>query len=68
MSFPYSLALRLRGICSMDNFFESWSFESECCLVRRGYKRRFVKEQISRAQQMARNEALKEKKDRPQEK
>ena len=67
MSFPYSLALRLRGICSMDNFFETWSSELQCCLVRRGYKIRFVKEQISRAQKMAHNEALKEKKDRPQD-
>ena len=54
--------MRLRRICSTDKFFETQLSKLECYLVSRGYKRRFVIEQISRAQKISRNEARKEKK------
>ena len=46
----------------MDNFFETGSSELGSHLTKRGYKRRFIKEQITRAKQVPRNEALKENK------
>ena len=45
---PYSLALRLRRICSKDEFFEHRSAELLSYLTKRGYKDRFVKQQILR--------------------
>ena len=61
-SIPYSLALRLRRICSTDEFFKHRSAELQAYLTKRGYKRRFIQDQISRAKQIPRNEALKEQK------
>ena len=61
-SIPYSLALRLRRICSTDEFFERRSAELQTYLTKRGYKRRFIQDQISRAKQIPRNEGLKEQK------
>ena len=46
-SIPYSLALCLRHICSTDNFFETRSSELENYLIKQGYQRRFIKEQIT---------------------
>ena len=46
-SIPYSLALRLRRICSKDEFFDTRSTELERYLTKRGYKNNFVKSQIS---------------------
>ena len=46
-SIPYSLALRLRHICFTDNFFETRSSELENYLIKQGYQRRFIKEQIT---------------------
>ena len=42
-SIPYSLALRLRRICSKDDFFDARSTELARCLTKRGYKNNFVK-------------------------
>ena len=57
---PYSLALRLRRICPKDEFFELRSAELLSYLIKRGYKERFVREQISRAKQIPRSETLQE--------
>ena len=46
-SIPYSLALCLRHICSTDNFLETRSSELENYLIKQGYQRRFIKEQIT---------------------
>ena len=59
-SIPYSLALRLRRICSKDEFFDTRSSELERYLTKRGYKNNFVKSQISRAKSIPRNDTLKE--------
>ena len=59
-SIPYSLALRLRRICSKDDFFDTRSTELERYLTKRGYKNNFVKSQISRAKSIPRNDTLKE--------
>ena len=59
-SIPYSLALRLRRICSKDEFFDTRSSELERYLTKRGYKNNFVKSQISRAKSIPRNNTLKE--------
>ena len=57
---PYSLALRLRRICSKGEFFEHRSAELLSYLTKRGYKDRFVKEKILRAKQIPRSETLQE--------
>ena len=57
---PYSLALRLRRISSKDEFFERRSAELLSYLIKRGYKERFVREQISRAKQIPSSETLQE--------
>ena len=59
-SIPYSLALRLRRICSKDDFFDTRSTELERYLAKRGYKNNFVKSQISRGKSIPRNDTLKE--------
>ena len=59
-SIPYSLALRLRRICSKDEVFDARSTELERYLTKRGYKNNFVKSQISRAKSIPRNDTLKE--------
>ena len=55
-SIPYSLALRLRRICSKDDYFDSRSTELQQHLTKRGYKPRFVRGQISRAKLIPRND------------
>ena len=57
-SIPYSLALRLRRICSKDEFFDTRSSELERYLTKRGYKNNFVKSQISRAKSIPKNDTL----------
>ena len=42
-SIPYSLALRLRRICSKDDSFNIRATELELYLTKRGYKNGFVK-------------------------
>ncbi|KAL9966489.1 hypothetical protein ACROYT_G024571 [Oculina patagonica] len=55
---PYSLALRLRRICSTNNYFENRIKELHAILLERGYKNRLVKESITRARSKTREEAL----------
>ncbi|XP_078372690.1 uncharacterized protein LOC144656333 [Oculina patagonica] len=59
-SIPYSLALLLRRICSTENFFEHRVKELQQYLVKRGYKQRFISEQIDRARLVSRAESLQE--------
>ena len=59
-SIPYSLALRLRRICSKEDSFNIRATELELYLTKRGYKNRFVKSQIARAKLIPRNDALNE--------
>ena len=56
-SIPYSLALRLRCICSTETSFDNRATELKNYLTKRGYKDNFVKEQIRRAKRIPRNEA-----------
>ena len=58
-SIPYSLALRLRRICSTDACFDNRSTELKNYLTKRGYKDDFVKEQIRRTKGISWNKALK---------
>ena len=55
---PYSLALRLRRICSENNFFEKRARELFNILLDRGYKPKHIKQSIARARQTTRREAL----------
>ena len=57
-SIPYSLALRLRRICSKEDYFNIRATELEQYLTKRGYKNRFIKSQIARAKLIPRNVAL----------
>ena len=50
---PYSLALRLRRICSKDDFYDTRSTKLELYLTKRGYKN-------SRAKSIPRDDTLKE--------
>ena len=59
-SVPYSLALRLRRICSKEDSFNIRATELELYLTKRGYKNRIVKSQIARAKLILRNDALNE--------
>ena len=59
-SIPYSIALRLRRICSKADSFNIRATELELYLTKRGYKNRFVKSQIARAKLIPRNDALNE--------
>ena len=55
---PYSLALRLKRICSTNTYFESRAKHLSNILVERGYKNGLIKESINRARQKTREEAL----------
>ena len=55
---PYSLALKLRRICSENAFFEKRARELFNILLDRGYKRKHVKQSIEKARQTTRREAL----------
>ena len=46
---PFSLALRLRRICSTDATFHTRSAQLTTYLLKRGYNRNFVNKQIQRA-------------------
>jgi len=59
-SIPYSLALRLRRICSNDQFFEKRAREVQNVLLERCYKNKLIKECIMKARKTTREEALKE--------
>ena len=58
---PYAQALRLRRICSKNFFFEKRTQDLCSFLVERGYKRKFVEEQIGRARAINRSEVLVER-------
>jgi hypothetical protein len=58
---PFSLALRLRRICSSDETFKNRTNELLTYLIKRGYKRNFVNKQIERAANIPRNIALQTK-------
>ena len=60
-SIPYAQALRLRRICSKESFFDKRAKDLCTYLEERGYKRKYVVEQIDRARRTAREEALAEK-------
>ena len=60
-SIPYSLALRLRRICSNYDTYKQRSKELMDYLVNRGYNLNFIKTQIQRASDITRNDALKTK-------
>ena len=56
---PYSLALRLRRICSDSDTYKQRSQELINYLINRGYDLNFLKTQIKRASDISRNDALK---------
>ena len=58
---PFSLALRLRRICSTDETFKIRSTELTTYLLKRGYKRNFVTKQIQRAADILRTHTLQPK-------
>ena len=60
-SIPYSLALRLRRICSDNDTYKQRCKELMDYLVNRGYELNFLKTQIRRASDISRNDALKPK-------
>ena len=63
---PFSLALRLRRICSTDETFKIRTTELTTYLLKRGYKRNFVTKQIQRAADIPRTHTLQPKKtDKP---
>ena len=61
-SIPYSLALRLRRICSTEIALQKRFEELQHYLAKRGYKERFVKQQIDRTRQIPPEQALQENK------
>ena len=60
-SIPYSLALRLRCICSDNDTYKKHCKELMDYLVNRGYELNFLKTQIRRTSDISRNAALKPK-------
>lgn len=58
---PYAQALRLRRICSKDTFFEKRAQDLCSFLIERGYKKNFVQEQVDMARKTSRNETLRDK-------
>ena len=58
---PFSLALRLRRICSTDETFKIRTTELTTYLLKRGYKRDFVTEQIQCAADIPRIHTLQPK-------
>ena len=57
---PFVQALRLRQICSKDDFFEKWANELCTFLVERGYRKHVVQEQVERARKIPRHEVLRD--------
>lgn len=55
---PYAQALRLRRICSLEEFFDDRARRLTEFLVARGYEKSFVMRQINRAKRITREEAL----------
>ena len=57
---PYAQALRLRRICSKDEYFERRAQDLTTYLTARGYRRTFVVKEINKARIKTRHELLKE--------
>ena len=57
-SIPFRMALRLRRICSTDEFFNTRSGALTTHLIKRGYKHRLVKDSIENVRQIPRSRAL----------
>ena len=62
-SLPYSLALRLRRICSNETLFQKCIEEMQSHLLQWGYKRGCIKDAINKATSTSRDDALKESND-----
>ena len=60
-SIPFSLALRLRRICSTDATFHTRTAQLTTYLLKRGYNRNFVNKQIRRAADIPRQLTLQTK-------
>ena len=60
-SIPYSLALRLRRICSDDTTFKKRTDELLTYLTNRGYRRKHVRNEIRKASKITRQNSLKTK-------
>ena len=58
MSIPYSLALRLKRICSTDESFQKRKKELINYLTNRGYKTKFITKEIDKASTIPRHTAL----------
>ena len=58
---PFSLALRLRRICSIEEMFNIRTAQLTTYLLKRGYKRNFLTKQIQRAANIPRRLALQTK-------
>ena len=56
---PFSLALRLRRICSTDHFFNKRCYELINYLALRGYSGGLLKREVNRVRHISRQEALK---------
>ena len=52
------MALRLRRICSTDEFFNTRSNALATHLIKRGYQHRFLKEEMEKVRQIPRSKAL----------
>ena len=57
-SIPFSMALRLRRICSTDEFFNTRSDALTTHLIKRRYPHRFIKEEIEKVRHISRSKAL----------
>ena len=60
-SLPYSLALRLRRICSTEHLFSLRTDEMKQHLLKRGYTKGCINDAINKASQVPRREAIMEK-------
>ena len=58
---PFGQALRIRRICSSNNFFEKRVSELSNYLVERGYRKDHVERQIDRARRISRADSLRDK-------
>ena len=59
---PYSQALRLNRICSDNENFDKCCKYLEKWLIKRGYKDKMIRNQISRAREHSRNDLLEREK------
>ena len=64
-SIPYSLALRLRRICSDNTTFTNRTNELLTYLTNRGYRRKHVRNEIRKASRVTRQDSLATKQKQP---